>query len=189
MRQQRLKIENLSCIESQLREFILPILRGNVFHVTNRAGFKGITKDRLIRSNKQGEFPYSYPQSDRSYARTRGYVSLFDLKTISDDELENALRKFYFLNPSFTENNPIFLILSRSIYSTLIPWTRARDEHAWKEMFIPHVESFHQGDISVSCISRVVSVKIKRARHRSTSLYRTMERAFIEIPVQPDRTS
>ena len=61
MNQKKLKIENLSCHESQLRNFMLPILRGNVFHLTNRSGLKGITKDGLIRNNKNGEFLYTYP--------------------------------------------------------------------------------------------------------------------------------
>jgi len=181
----KLKIENLSCHESQLRDFILPILRGNVFHVTDRSGFKGIAKAGLIRNNKNGEFPYTYPQSARSYARTRGYVSLFDLQTTSDDQLETALSNYYFLNPSFTENNPIFLIFSTSFCPALIPWTQARDEDAWSEAFIPHVEAFHPGDILTSNVSRAVSVKIKRARRCPSAI----ERAFTQLYRQPDRTS
>ena len=169
MKQKKLKIENLSCHESQLRDFILPNLRGNVFHLTSRSGLKGITKDGLIRNNKNGEFPYTYPQSARSYARKRGYVSLFDLRTTSDDELEKAWSNFYFLNPPFVDNNPIFLILSPCLYPVLIPWTQARDEDAWKEMFIPHVEAFHPGDIPISHISRVLSASIRQARKRPSS--------------------
>ena len=181
MKQKKLKIKNLSCHESQLRDFILPILCGNVFHVTDRSGFKGIAKDGLIRSNKNGEFPYTYPQSARSYARTRGYISLFDLQTTSDDQLETALSNYYFLNPAFTKNNPIFLIFSASFYPALIPWTQARDEDAWSEAFIPHVEAFHQGDILTANVSRVVSVKIKRAKRPPNSLCRAIEKAFSQL--------
>jgi len=189
VKREKLKVDNLSCHESQLRDFILPILRGNVFHLTNRSGFKGIIKDGLIRNNKNGELPYTYPQSARSYARTRGCVSLFDLRTTSDDQLETALNNYYFLNPSFSENHPTFLILSASLYPALIPWTQARNEDAWREAFIPHVEAFHQGDIPSSNISRVVSVKIKRARRRPNSLSRAIERAFTQLDRKPDRTS
>jgi|CXWL01.1.fsa_nt_gi hypothetical protein len=181
MKQKKLKIENLSCHESQLRDFMLPILRGNVFHLTNRSGLKGITKDGLIRNNKNDEFPYTYPQSARSYARKRGCVSLFDLRTTSDDELEKALSNFYFLNPPFVDNNPIFLILSPSLYPVLIPWTQARDEHAWKEAFIPYVESFYQGNVPASNLSRVIAAKITQTRRRQSSLSRLIDKAVQEL--------
>jgi len=181
VKHKNLKIENLSCHEPQLKEFILPILRGNLFDLTNRSGFKGILKDGLIRNNRKGEFPYSFPQSARSYARTRGYVSLFDLRATSKDRLETVFDKFYFLNPPNAENNPIFLILSESLYPELIPWTRARDEDAWDEMFIPRVEAFHQGDIPIFSINRVLSLKIKGVKKRQNSLSRLMDKAVQEL--------
>ena len=131
MKPNKLNIDSLSCHESQLQDFLLPILRGNVFHLTNRSALKGITKDGLIRSNKNGESSYTYPQSARSYARTRGYVSLFDLRNTSNDQLETGLSNFYFLNPPFVDNNPFFLILSPFLHPALIPWTQAKDEEAW----------------------------------------------------------
>ena len=178
MKQVTLPIEHLSFHQSLLEHSLLPILRGKVFHVTNRSGLIGITKDALIRSNKNGEFPFTFPQSTRSYARARGYVSLFDLRAISDDQLGRALDNFYFLNPPKAEDNPIFLILSTSLYPALIPWTIARDENAWKEMFIPYGEAFHQGDIPVSSISRVISVKVKRGKNRKNSLSQLMAKAI-----------
>lgn len=181
MKQKMLKIENLSCHESQLRDFILPILRGNVFHLTNRSGLKGITKDGLIRHNKNGEFHYTYPQSSHSYARARGHVSLFDLRTTSDDELETALSNYYFLNPRFSDDNPIFIVLSPSLYPMVIPWTQARDEGAWKEIFIPRVEAFYRNDIPMAKISRVISLKVKRARKQKISISRLMDKAIQEL--------
>ena len=189
MQQQELKIKNLSCHESQLRELILPILRGKVFHVTNHSGLKGIAKDGLIRNNKNEDFPYSYPQSARSHARARGRVSLFDLRTTSGDQLETTLSNFYFLNPPSSEDNPIFLILSKSLYPALIPWTRARDEDGWKEMFIPYVEAFHQGNIPVSKISYAVSVRIARAKTRSSTLSRQLDKAVAQLYAKDKRRS
>ena len=187
--QSKLNIENISCHESQLRDVILPILRGSVFHVTNRLGLNGIVKDGLIRNNKNGKLPYSYETSARSHARTRGRVSLFDLRSISDDQLKLALNDYYFLSPPSTKNNPIFLIFSTSLYPALIPWTQARDENAGREAYIPHAETFHQGDISASSISHVVSVKIKRTRRRPNSLSKALEQAFTQLYRQPDEAS
>ncbi len=189
VQQNRLNIEKISCHESQLHNIILPILRGTVFHITNRAGLKGIIKDGLIRNNKNAEFPYSFPTSARSHARTRGRVSLFDLRSISDHQLERALSDYPFLNPPLSKNNPIFLIFSASLYPALIPWTQARDENSGGEAYIPHVETFHQGDISASNISHIVSVKIKRARRRPNSLSRAIDQAVTQLYRQPDETS
>ena len=158
-----------------------------MFHVTTRLGLKGIVRDGLIRHNKNEEFPYSYVTSARSYARTRGRVSLFDLRGISENQLEIALSNYYFLNPPSTGNNPIFLIFSASIYPTLIPWTQARDEGAWREAFIPHVETFHQGDVSISRVIRVVSVKIARTRRRLSADSRLLDTVVSQLyrPARP----
>lgn len=181
MSQQRLKIERLSLSQARLEESLLPILRGNVFHVTTRSGFNGITKDGFIRNNKSGLFSSSFPQSNRSYARNRGWVSVFDLRAISDDQLQTALSNFYFLAPPNTEDNPFFLFLSESHHPQLVSWSQARDEEAWKEMFIPIVEGFYPGDIPISCISRVIAVKIIRPRKRQSSLSEQMDKAVQDL--------
>lgn len=179
--QQRLKIERLSLSQARLEESLLPILRGNVFHVTTRSGFQGITKDGFIRNNKSGLFPCSFPQSNRSYARNRAWVSVFDLRAISDDQLQTALSNFYFLAPPNTKDNPFFLFLSESYHPQLVPWTQARNEEAWREMFIPIVEGFYPGDVPISCISRVVAVKIGRPRNRQSSLSKQMDKAVQDL--------
>ena len=156
----KLRTDSLTITLSGLRKDLLPILVGNVIHLTTSLGLQGIKKDGLIRSNIDGKLFYSYPQSDRSYARARGWVSLFDLRTVSDNQLETGLSNFYFLNPPFVNNNPIFLSLSPLHHPSLLPWTQARDEDAWKEMFIPHIEVFYPGDIPLSHINRVVDVQV-----------------------------
>ncbi len=166
----RLKIERLSLSHARLKESLLPLLRGNVFHMTTRAGFLGITKDGLIRNNKNGLFTYSFPQSNRSYARNRGWVSLFDLGTLSDDQVERALGNFYFLNPPHVENNPFFLFLTKSFHHKLVPWTHAGDEQTLQEMFIPIVEGFYPEDIPITCINRVVAVKVRQAKTMQSPL-------------------
>ena len=179
--QKRLKIEQLSLSHARLKESLLPVLRGNVFHVTTRAGFLGITKDGFIRNNKNGLYTYSFPQSNRSYARNRGWVSLFDLRTLSEDQVERALENFYFLNPPYTENNPFFLFLSESLHHKLVPWTHARDEQAWQEMFIPIVEGFYPEDIPITCISRVVAVRVKQAKTMQSELSKQIDEAVRTI--------
>ncbi len=155
--------ESITCFRGELESELLPILRNKVFHVTTRSALSNIGKDGLLRNNKHGRFPYSFPTSERSYARIKGWVSLFDLRDTPEDEIDTALSNFYFLNPPSTRNNPVFLFISPSKYPELIPWTRARDDGALRQglAFIPKVEAFYPGDISVMDISRVVSVTIQ----------------------------
>ena len=103
------------------------------------------------------------PTSQRSYTRTKGWVSLFDLRGTSEEDIKAALGNFYFLNPSSTGNNPIFLFISPSTCSKLIAWSRARDEGAWEKAlsFIPKVECFYPGDIPVKEIYKIISVAIE----------------------------
>ncbi len=169
MNQKRLKIEQLSLSHARLKESLLPVLRGNVFHVTTRTGFLGVTKDGFIRNNKNGLYTYSFPQS------------LFDLRTLSEDQVERALENFYFLNPPYTENNPFFLFLSESLHHKLVPWTHARDEQAWQEMFIPIVEGFYPEDIPITCISRVVAVRVRQAKTMQSELTKQIDEAVRTI--------
>jgi hypothetical protein len=178
--------EGFSCHVTQLRDLLLPILRGNVFHLTTAAGLRGIKKDGLIRNNKSGKFPYNYPQSARSYARNRGYISLFDLRTSSDDQIETGLSNFNFLNPPFVHNNPVFLFISPSAYPALILWTQATNEEAWSEMFIPHIEAFYPRDIPISDVSRVISVKVRPMRNQQNSLSRRLDKAIQSLHTRID---
>src|SRR5229473_5806372 len=60
----------------ELREIVLPKLRGSVFHVTTRPRYRGIVRERAILNNKDGRFPFLFGQSANSWGRKRGYVCL-----------------------------------------------------------------------------------------------------------------
>ena len=74
------------------REQILSLLRGHVFHVTKDEGYQGIMKDGMIKHNQDGQFSFSYPQSKNNWGRMKGYVSLNDLRNVSDKIIEETQR-------------------------------------------------------------------------------------------------
>ncbi len=153
-------IELIACKESELHHQILPLLVGNVFHITTAVGLDGIINDQAIRNNRTGSLPFTFGQSDNSYGRRHGFVCLFDLRNLSDTLIDDALLRYYFLNPTFAACNPIFLIMSQNIFAHLISWKRAEAEQAYKEVWIPNVEVWYDGDISLDEISRGVDVRI-----------------------------
>lgn len=155
-------LETIECHEAALRSVLLPILRGSVFHVTTQTGLEGIKRDGNIRNNKGGAFPFTFGQSDNSYGNHRGYVCLVDLRDVSDELIDDALVRYDFLNPTFANCNPVFLFISERLSPELIPWTRARSEQAWNEVWIPNVEAWYPEQISIEDVTGGLLVTVKK---------------------------
>jgi hypothetical protein len=143
-----------------LRAEVLPRLVGRVFHVTTRDAYARIRSDGAIKPNRNGELGFTFGQSEFSYFRNRGCVSLFDLRTATPEQVEDSLWKYYFLNPSFSENRPVFLLLTDSCFDDLIPWSRANAEVGYREMFIPYVEAGYPGEIPLSLVERALLLEV-----------------------------
>ena len=152
----------LSVHQKYLPTVLLPHLLEHVFHVTTRAAYAGILTDGRIRPNQNGNFAFTFGQSESSYFRRRGCVSVFDFRGVNSERLEEALLRYYFLNPSFTDNQPVFLFLNTACFERLVPWSRWKDEKAYGEMVIPYVEAGYPGDIPVSLIDGVLRVEVDK---------------------------
>jgi hypothetical protein len=154
-------IERIQVKQTDLRSTVLPRLVGTVFHVTSHDALTKIIESRVIRSNRDGHLGFTYPQSQVSYGRRRGYVCLFDFRSVSDPELQDALMKFYFLDPMADRpQNPAFLFLDDSEYGRLVPGTSAKGNHG--EMWIPFVESWYPGNLPLTAITEVLAITITR---------------------------
>ena len=152
--------EFLDLPKRDLREKLLPRLLGTVFHVTSSAGLAGIRASGLIRSNQDGSIKSTYPQSEASYGRRRGYVCLFDLRSVTGQQLEDALMKFDFLDPSGAKDqDPAFLFLAEPEHKELIPCTTARGT---PEVWVPYIESWYPRDLPITRISRILEVRVAR---------------------------
>jgi len=146
----------ITCEKSRLEDKILPLLKEKVFHVTSSEAYQAMVGDGMIKSNINSCYKYTFPQSEVSYGVKRGYICLFDLRNKSDDVVEKALMKFYFLKPFHYQNVSVFLILSPRFYSNLIYDTQ--EEIGWKEIYIPHVECWYPGNIPLEYIDEVIEV-------------------------------
>jgi hypothetical protein len=146
--------------ENDLRAELLPNLIGRVFHVTTRQGYAGIRRRGSIGSNQDGKRPFSYPQSENSYFRKKGCVCLFDLRIPTAEQIDEALLKYYFLNP-FSDNRPVFLILGEAGYAGLIPWSASIAEEGF-HVVIHHVEAGYSGEIPMSLIDSALVVVVRK---------------------------
>jgi hypothetical protein len=154
-----MNIQRLSIPATDLEDRLLPELLGSVFHVTSRSGYEGIMETGAILNNRDNRFKYTYPQSADNFGRKRGWVCLFDLRDVPDEELEWALKKLYFLNPGYCQDNPIFLILDESFHDDVLSWRAGN----LKEVRIPHVEAWYPSDIDVAKIWKVIDVTVEQS--------------------------
>lgn len=161
---------SITCYGNQLEEKILPLLLDTVFHITSFWGYQGILKDRLIKPNIGDQFPYTFPQSANSYGLKKGYVCLFDLRSQTDEIIQEALMKFYFLNPYHNKNISVYLILSPELYADLIDYTVAKREVGYKEMWIPYVECWYPTDIPLERVEKIINVTVTSEANNFSSL-------------------
>ncbi|MDI6727158.1 MAG: hypothetical protein QMD32_09320, partial [Smithellaceae bacterium] len=161
-----------------LRTRLLPQLEGRVFHVTTRAAYQGILETGTINLNQDGSLGYTFGQSETSYFRRRGCISVVDLREVKQEELDDGLLKYYFLNPSFAKNKPVFLQLSPSTYATLIPWSRWKDEQAWGEMVVPYIESGYAGSIGIGSVEEVILADIMNPQGQLEKILRQVEKSI-----------
>lgn len=134
---------------------VLPRLLGSVFHVTSGRALRDITAARAVYSNGDGRFPFTFPQSQNSYGRMRGWVCLFDFRNVSGETIRDASVKFNFLKP--TKADPVFLFLDPCRFEQLVPWTHA----PVGAMVIPHVETWYPGNLPVAGLAHALAVTIE----------------------------
>lgn len=148
--------------DNELREKLLPVLKDKIFHVTSYSRFEKIEEAGFIKSNVNGELGYTYPQSENSYGRKKGYICLFDLRRKTEEEIQHGLDCFYFLGIRQLSNKQVHLILKDEYYAKLIYTEQAKAEIGFTEMWIPYVECWYPEDLPLSNIKGMIIVNIQR---------------------------
>lgn len=141
-----------------VKRMVLPELRGHVLHVTTEQGFRGIQASGAVTANTMGLLPFTCSQSEVSYFRKNGCVSLIDLRDISDEKLHGGMRKYYFLQP-FRSNRVVFLILKSTGYPGVISWEVSRSEGVGA-MIVPYLEAGYQDEIPLDLIESALIVDV-----------------------------
>lgn len=154
-----MRTEHLSLKSDELETVLLPKLRGHALHVTTPEGYAGILRDQFVGSNVNGQYPLSHSQSRVSYFRKRDCVSLVDLRSITDEDLYWAIRKYYFLD-IFPNHKSVFLFLKQQCYGELIPWTVSKEDEGLSSMIVPYLEAGFKHSIPLDCIEKAILVEV-----------------------------
>src|SRR5262245_39461954 len=84
--------EKIDCSYLDVVQVLLPLLCGRVFHVTTEEKFKDICQSGWIFSKEQTQFALTPGQSETTYGRKRGWVSLYDLSYTEHTEDRKSTR-------------------------------------------------------------------------------------------------
>ena len=141
---------------TDLNTLLLPLLRNQVFHVTEATSYKRILESGYIDHNKDDKYQKTW--SRESYGSKRELVCLFDLRNISDFQIENNIYRCDFLNDRRFGNITAYLILPESCFQNIIQNKVAVNETKCEEFFVPKLEAWHPGKIPLNCVAKVLLV-------------------------------
>lgn len=165
------KIETLTVAYKDLSKTLLPLLLGNIFHVTNGDSVKSIFEAGSVRNNQNGDFPSTFPQSNSNYGAKNGMVYLIDLRGKNYEEAqEHASNGYYFLKPKSEWKSVAFFVLSSNYFADLKHQARFNPalvgknhipmEKIYTGTYLPEIECWYPGDISLNKFSQIFVVNI-----------------------------
>ena len=156
MRLSGMQQQTLQLHERNLRAELLPQLIGRVFHVTTIEAVKGIVVEERVR------WDAGTPRYANAYCRSISGVSVCDLRVSTPEQIDLALDKYYFLDPTHGRSSPAFLFLNERCFPRLIPGRRQMEDRDLEKLVVPYIEACHPGDIPVAEIDKALCVEIQR---------------------------
>ena len=132
-------------------------LRGRVFHVTCASNLDKIKNAGEILVNVDCNLTTTFGNSENSFYRLRGCVSVFDYESPTDEKWREYMWK---CDPLGARKDDLaFLFLSEEAKNNLIRWSKASLD--WDtERVVPHIEAGYMGNIPLSSISEILVVKV-----------------------------
>jgi hypothetical protein len=146
--------------ETAIREKLLPLVQGRIFHVTRLANLDSVLRDGRVRANCGGTLPPTFGSSTLSYFRQRGCVCLFDLFHCTAEQQAEHLTSCWPFSPATVDSGIAIFALAQSAYDSVITYSTAKADGALNEMIVPYVEAGFKGDLSLSLIDEVIEVEV-----------------------------
>jgi hypothetical protein len=148
-------------------------LQGRVFHVSKLATLPQILADGCIRANRDRSPDSAFGDRANGFFRKRGCVSVFDYRATPTKELEDFRSRCYPFAAAGPEGGGIAIyLLSPAAYDRLVPWTRWREEEAWSEIVVPHVEAGYPDSIPLDLVEDVIALELLEGRDLLTTAIR-----------------
>lgn len=141
---------------------LFPRLRGRLWHNTSLQALREIRSTGAIEPNR-GQFPFTFPQTGNSYGFAKGYVSLFDFVTPTEEECIHFYMKWAGF---FSHHKPYTVaidIAAHRLPGRLVSNEAARLEVGFKKVWIPWVEAWHDGPIPISAFNGYLLIPASRS--------------------------
>jgi hypothetical protein len=162
MQERELKVESIG----SGFELLKPSLRGRVFHVTPCDAWQKILKSGGIFPNVDARFETGFGSARNSFFRKRGCVSLWDFRTATDAQIEDALcHPLQVVRP---DRPGTVLILSPELHGRLLSWIGWEEEKVYSEMVVPHIECGYPGPIHLPMIDEAITVRVTASSRRGS---------------------
>jgi hypothetical protein len=152
------------------------------------SGYKGICRSGYIIPNT-GDFAFTYPQSEKSYASTNGYISLFDFESVNEelDEEHIILTSLTWIQ-FFFDQHPVTIVLELSrheLASRLIP-NSCGPRVGSKEysIYIPYVEAWYPEKIPVSAIRNYILTHTTKPDKADFKVYNSNQTTELEKEIR-----
>jgi hypothetical protein len=147
--------------ETESLDDVEALLQSRVFHVTRLINLPSIMEVGEISTNQDGRLPTTFGFSGNSFFRNRNCVPLFDYRSEASEEIKGFRSRCDPFRPALPPNGPIaILMLHPEAYGSLIPWTKWKEEEAWREMVVPYVEAGFPGPLPLRLVTEIYAVKI-----------------------------
>ena len=146
--------------ENMTYKKIWPQLKGRVFHRTSLENYCHIVAAGFIDNNQNEKYELNWQSN--SFFRNRGCVSVCDFYNNTKPRLTKDATFQYkiFEQREDKDDKFVFLFLSESEYTNLVRWEKWKEEKAWEETVVPHLESGYPDKIPLSLITDVWFIKI-----------------------------
>jgi hypothetical protein len=147
----------------EIRRFddLAQVLAGEVFHVTTAAGYEAVRATGAVEPNTVGRTS-PFGNTTNGYFRLRECVSVFDYRAYGSPEWNEHAHKCLPTSPLREDSAIVVLLLHEEQHSKLIPWSKWKEDEAWSQRVVPHVEAGYPGSLPLGAIKRVVHVSLAR---------------------------
>ena len=164
----------------QITEHLAPIVRGRVLHITCSGNLPSILAGGAVSGNADGHLASSFGSSDNGFFRSRNVISVFDYRSVSDAEFEDAWSKCGpFRALQKCGYRIALLFVDQPNHDCLISWKQWQKEQAWEQMLVPYVEAGYPAPLPLSAIEEIIEV---RTRYYPSRLERLLEASWEEKP-------
>lgn len=149
----------LHVTEAAVREKLLPLLQGRVFHVTCASRVKSILEAGAIQANTSGALPSAFPSASNSLFRQRGSVCVFDYRSLDNHQLRVALDACAPDMPTRScDSRLAIMFLAPENYPEL---QIATIDDLSKGMVVPYAEAGYPSAIPVTAIEELLVVTVE----------------------------